>query len=190
MGHPWADTPLPLISETGTQHRPDIPANHSAIRCARNMAVLHNLIFRAYNSSYNQCLGVRPATADARDFLVYNQVLYEHIKDHHGTEEDIFFPLLQEFTGEKGVMDQNIREHHELEEALHKLRDFAFDTGPDVYDGEQLKSILEILGPSLTNHFHGEISTLLDLAKYDSNRLERVWADLSRRAGSQANKFR
>ena len=154
------------------------------------MALLHNLIFRAYNSSYNQCLGVRPGTADARDFLVYNQVFYEHIKEHHDTEEEIFFPLLQKLTGEKGIMDQNIREHQELEEGLHKLHDYVFGTDSNSYDGEKFKSILEILEGPLRKHLYAEISTMLDLTKYDSRELEKVWAELSSKAASRTSKFR
>ena len=189
-GKLWADTPLSLISETGIEHRPDIPADHYAITCARNMALLHNHIFRAYNSSYNQCLGVRPGTADAGDFLVYNQVLYEHIKEHHDTEEEVFFPLLQNLTGEKGIMNQNIREHKELEEGLHKLRDYVFSTDSNSYDGEKLKSILDILAGPLRKHFYAEISTILDLAEYDSTELGKVWAELSSKAASRTSKFR
>ena len=67
------------------------------------MALLHNLMLRAFNSSYNQCLGVRPATEDARNFLHYNQVLYEQIQEHHDHEEKVLFPALEKLTGQKAL---------------------------------------------------------------------------------------
>lgn len=187
---PWADTPIRLISETGVEQRPDIPADHSAAHCAQRMAALHNSMLRAFNSSYNQCLGVRPGNGDAGDFLRYNQVLYEQIKGHHDHEEYIFFPALQEFTGQKDIMDQNIQEHRELEEGLRKLQDYAFNTDVHAYDGEKLMSILDILGPPLEKHLHGEMSTLLDLAKYESETLEKIWGGTSSKAAAAADKFR
>lgn len=86
-------------------------------------------------------------------------------------------------------MDQNIAEHHELEEGLRKLQDFAYNTEPQAYDGENLRSILDILAPPFEKHLHREISTFLDLAVHDSEKWEKLWIETSSKAAAAANKF-
>ncbi|EEP81667.1 predicted protein [Uncinocarpus reesii 1704] len=182
MPEPWADTPLSLIADTGFQSRSDIPPNHGAIHFARNMACLHNLLLRSFNASYNQCLRVKKGTKEAADFLIFNQIMYESITHHHHIEEEYMFPRLEQITGVKGIMDQNIQEHKDFEGGLHKLSEYVFNTDASSYDGETLKGILEILGPVLEKHLHAEIPTLLDLGQYDTKALMGAWEFVSKKA--------
>ncbi|KMU77747.1 hypothetical protein CISG_01502 [Coccidioides immitis RMSCC 3703] len=190
MSNPWADTPLSLISETGIKSRPDIPLDHAAVEGAQKMAAIHNILLRSFNASYNQCLGVKRNTKEASDFLVFNQVLYEMTSHHHHLEETCLFPEIEKFTGVKGLMDKNIREHKDFEGGLEKLREFSFSTDASTYDGEALKAILDILGPVLEKHFHGEISTFLDLAEYDSKAMAKAWDLVAKKGASSTIKSR
>ncbi|PGH06510.1 hypothetical protein GX51_02334 [Blastomyces parvus] len=189
MAKLWADTPMSLISETGYKERSDIPPGHFAITAAQNMAHLHNVIIRGFNASYNQCLAVKPDTVDASDFLFYNQGLYKSIKSHHDVEEDITFPSLVKLTGVQDIMDKNIQEHKDFDHGLELFRTFVFETDPKSYDGKKLQEIMDIMFPILHTHLVGEIGTLLDLAKYDSKKLEEWWADTSKKARGDLDVF-
>jgi hypothetical protein len=190
MANLWADAPLELIPVTGIENRPDVPKDHSAVDIARNMVQLHNIIFRGFNSSYNQCLAVKAGTPEARDFLIYNQILFETIEAHHYSEETYFFPELEKFTGEKDLMTVNIAQHRDFDDGLHKLRDYAYGTDAKDYDGEKLKAILDKLGPVLAKHLRAEIATLLDLSKYDSAGVKKLWLDVDPKAVAHLNKTR
>ncbi|EGC49635.1 hemerythrin HHE cation binding domain-containing protein [Histoplasma capsulatum var. duboisii H88] len=189
MSKIWADTPMSLISETGYKERSDIPLGHFAITAAQNMAHLHNVIIRGFNSSYNQCLAVKPDTVDASDFLIYNRALYKNVKSHHDVEEEISFPGLAKLTGVEDIMDQNIQEHKDFEDGLEKFREYIFETDAKSYDGKSLQEVLDNLVPALHKHLVGEIPTLLDLAKYDSKKLEAWWSQTGKNATKNMDVF-
>lgn len=190
ISKPWADTPLKLISATGMRTRTDIPPDHSAIECAQKMVLLHNVILRAFNASYHQCLAVKAGTTEANDLLTFNQAIWEHVKDHHTVEEAYLFPPLQESTGQKDIMEQNILEHRNFDEGLEKLRAYAFETDGADYNGEKLRGVLDVLGPILEGHLHVEIPTMLDLVKFDSEKLGKIWAVTSRMGAQVTHKTR
>jgi hypothetical protein len=133
---------------------------------------------------------VKAGTPEARDFLIYNQVLFETIESHHYSEETYVFPELQKFTGEKDLMAENVAQHREFDDGLHRLKDYAYGTDAKDYDGEKFKEILDNLGPVLAKHLRAEISTLLDLAKYDSAGLYKLWLDVDRKAVAHLDKTR
>jgi hemerythrin-like domain-containing protein len=190
MSKAWADQPFALISETGIRARTDIPAGHAAVNYAHKMALLHNMIIRGLNALYNQCLGVQTDTTDAHDFLVFGQVFYETLHGHHQLEEILFFPELEKITGEKGLMDGNVQQHKDFEESLEQFREYVFKTNADAYDGMELKAILDNLGPILEKHLHEEIKTLLDLAVYDSQKLQDLWGRCEKTAHESHDKYR
>ncbi|KAK2807864.1 hypothetical protein FQN50_005253 [Emmonsiellopsis sp. PD_5] len=186
----WADTPLSLITDTGLKDRSNIPAGHACIGFAQSMALLHNIIIRAFNASYNQCLSVKPDTVDASDFLFFNQALYYNILHHHDAEEEILFPEMAKLTGISDIMEQNIQEHRDFDEGLEKFRAYVFETEAKAYDGKKLQQILDFLGPKLHKHLLGEIPTLLDLAKYDSKKLQAIFDMGGKKAREQTDFFR
>lgn len=75
------------------------------------MALVHNMIIRAYNSIYLQATHVRPA--DVPDFLQYCLAWHTMLKGHHDGEEEVYFPGIEKATGVKGIMDSEIGEHGE-----------------------------------------------------------------------------
>lgn len=176
----WANAPFALITDTGIGARPEVPRDHYAYELARMMAHIHNLLLRALNASYNQCLSVRPDTPETRDFLVFNQCLYSMLKSHHDQEEESLFPAFGQVSGNPDVMAVNVQEHKRFETELQNFRDYVFNTDPEVYSGAQLKSLLDCLGPLVQEHLHHEIATLLDLHVVDSKALKGVFGMASR----------
>lgn len=73
------------------------------------MALVHNMLIRAYNSIYLQATHVRPA--DVPDFLNYCSAWHMTLKGHHDAEEEIYFPGIEKATGVKGIMDSEVHEH-------------------------------------------------------------------------------
>lgn len=73
------------------------------------MALVHNMLIRAYNSIYLQATHVRPA--DVPDFLNYCSAWHMTLKGHHDAEEEVYFPGIEKATGVKGIMDSEVHEH-------------------------------------------------------------------------------
>ncbi len=190
MANHWADAPLTLISETGITTRKDIPANHPAIMMAQQMALAHNSILRSLNASMNQCQAVKAGTTAAADFLVYNQCIYEVLKQHHDIEEEYLFGALESLMGVPGSMDQNLQEHKDFEAGLDKFRQYVFDTPAEKYDGSKLHSLLGGFGKIVEKHLHNEIPTLLDLHQYDAKKLGAIGQELGRRFSKGSDKYR
>lgn len=76
---------------------------------ASQMALVHNMFIRAFNSIYLQAIKVRPE--DVADFLHYCSAWHMAIKGHHDAEEEVYFPGIEKATGVKGLMDSEISEH-------------------------------------------------------------------------------
>ena len=75
------------------------------------MALVHNVIIRAFNSIYLQAPRVK--AADVPDFLNYCEAWFQTVQGHHDSEEAVLFPMIVEATGVKGIMDGDIEEHRE-----------------------------------------------------------------------------
>jgi hemerythrin-like domain-containing protein len=73
------------------------------------MALVHNVMIRAYNSIYLQAPKLKPG--DVPDFLHYCQAWHETVKGHHESEEGVLFPEIEKATGVKGIMDGDVEEH-------------------------------------------------------------------------------
>lgn len=73
------------------------------------MALVHNMLIRAYNSIYLQAIKVRPE--DVVDFLHYCSAWHTTLKGHHDSEEEVYFPGIEKATGIKGIMDSEVDEH-------------------------------------------------------------------------------
>jgi hemerythrin-like domain-containing protein len=125
----WAAGPFKLITETGVKSRPEIPSTSMIYVYAQQIALAHNLFLRGLNASYHQCLGVKSGSVDARDFLIFNQVLSEVIHDHHDMEEDFLFPAIEQISDQhKGLMQSNFEEHAEFQESFNAFRRYVFET--------------------------------------------------------------
>jgi hypothetical protein len=102
----WADAPFPLISIPG--HDVDLTKAHKSIHVAPETACSHNGMIRALNSIYQQRIQVS-SPADIADLVKYTQFWCDWIHHHHRSEETLFFPEIERFTGVKGSVEKTSR---------------------------------------------------------------------------------
>jgi hypothetical protein len=190
MAKHWAEEPLALISDTGITSRNDIPPAHPAIMMAQQMSLAHNSILRSLNASMSQCQAVKAGTSAAKGFLVYNQCIYEVLKQHHDIEEEYLFEALETLMEQPGSMDQNLQEHKDFEAGLEDFRQYVYGTTPEEYDGDKLSQLLSSFGKIVEKHLHNEIPTLLDLHRYDAKKLGAIGQELGQRFSKATDKFR
>ncbi|KAH8157027.1 hypothetical protein CIB48_g11219 [Xylaria polymorpha] len=158
---PWADTPLKLITT------PQFETKKTDIFTtgATHMALLHNSIFRGYNSIYQQAPNVKDI--DINDFIGYALTWFKFVKSHHDDEEESLFTRVEEVLDDKTIWAETHKEHEaflpglvEFEKYLSSLR------SPKDYSGEELKRIMSSFQEPFEVHFHSEISTIADLANH------------------------
>ena len=89
------------------------------IHDACQMALVHNVIIRAFNGIYLQATHVR--SEDVTDFLHYCSAWHTMLKGHHDGEEEVYFPGIEKATGIKGLMDSEVDEHGEHSPKSHAL---------------------------------------------------------------------
>lgn len=141
------------------------------------MALAHNLLLRNLNAIYLQATGVRQP-ADIADFLTMCQIWWETVHHHHSMEEEYLFPLIEEYTGEKGIMETNVKQHAAFEAGVERFRTYVFETKPEGYDGGMVKEIVDGFGPVLTTHLTEEIGSLLALDRFGGEKLEKCYKQL------------
>jgi hemerythrin-like domain-containing protein len=142
------------------------------------MTLAHNLILRNLNAIYLQALGVKQPS-DIADLLTLSQIWWESVHHHHSMEETTFFPDIEEYSGERGIMEVNIKQHAAFEAGVEQFRVYVFEQAtPETYDGKKLREILEGFGPVLTQHLTDEIDTLLGLERFGGEKLEKAYKDL------------
>lgn len=73
------------------------------------MALLHNSIFRGYNSIYLQAPHVQDA--DKADFIGYALTWFKFVKSHHDDEEESLFTKVEELLDDKKVFEETHKEH-------------------------------------------------------------------------------
>lgn len=180
----WADSPFTLINDTGVAHPSNahISPKHYCLEMAYTMAQIHNTILRGVNSIYNQAPGIKAGTSDAADFLFYNQCVYDFLHHHHMNEEQIFFPLLRELTGDHAFCDVETSEHEAFDKGAEKWKEYIFNVKPEDYDGVKLKNLIDDFGPALHQHLVAEIAWLLTLSKYDSNACKKAMLATGKKA--------
>lgn len=102
---PWADAPMKLVAtplnDTGRTDLFSTGASH--------MALLHNAIFRGFNSIYLQAPHV--ADPDKPDFVGYCLTWFKFVKSHHDDEEETLFTKVEDLLGDKTVFEETHKEH-------------------------------------------------------------------------------
>jgi len=162
----WADGPFELIETPSLTMDP----TNKAVIVASDMAMAHNGLIRGLNSVYLQAEGVN-TPEDIADFLVYAQCWSDCLEHHHDGEEEKLFPVVEEYTGEQGIMEYMISGHEAFHEGHHKYKEYVYNTSVADYDGKKLKAIIDDFAPVLIEHLRDEIPHLLSLEKYGADRL-------------------
>lgn len=97
-------------------------------------------------------------------------------------EEESFFPLLRELTGDLTFCDVETREHEAFDSGANKWKDYVYNVKKEEYDGNKLKAIIEEFGPPLHHHLNAEIGWLLSMYKYDSEKCKKAFLTTGKRA--------
>jgi hemerythrin-like domain-containing protein len=149
------------------------------------MCWIHNLFFRNLNAVILQYEQVSEPE-DVADFMIFCQCVHEGIQTHHHHEEEFFFPEVEAYTGQNGLMETNVEQHHEFEEGLKKFGEYVYSVKPEKYDPKTFKEILDSFMPALVKHLNDEIPTLLALEKYGGDKLMQTWKDVEKKILSGA----
>src|SRR5437667_11013154 len=110
------------------------------------MALVHNMMIRGLNSIYLQAPHIAPK--DERSFCQYISQWYRLVDIHHSGEEAEFFPQIEKLTGEKGIMDVNLNQHHAFHDGLEAfVAHFrACLAGEVKYDGNKIIAMIDGFG--------------------------------------------
>ncbi|CAN8103979.1 unnamed protein product [Discula destructiva] len=159
-----ADGPLSLVPTPQSQ------PNSKQDQCtddASQMALVHNVLIRAFNSIHIQATKVR--AEDVVDFLGYCIAWHKMLQGHHDGEEEVFFPGIEKATGVKGIMDSQVDEHAAFSEGLKKFKDYidACLADPSQYAGHELVKIMDTFGEVLAVHLASEPPKIATLSQYD-----------------------
>jgi hemerythrin-like domain-containing protein len=73
------------------------------------MALLHNAIFRGYNSIYLQAPHVKPG--DNSDFIGYALTWHKFVASHHHDEEENLFTKVEQVLDDKTIWADTLKEH-------------------------------------------------------------------------------
>jgi len=143
------------------------------------MCFAHNLMLRSLNAITLQYAQLRLAS-DIADFLIFCQCWHEMVHHHHHYEETFFFPAIEAYSGEKGIMEGNIEQHHAFEEGLKSFGEYVYQVKAGEWDEKKFKGILGSFAPALTKHLRDEIPTLLGLDRFGGQKLQKAWDDLEK----------
>jgi hypothetical protein len=97
-------------------------------------------------------------------------------------EEEYFFPLIEEYSGQKGIMEINVEQHKAFEAGAERFKEYTATVTPGTYDGKKLKEIIGGFGPALTLHLTAEIESLLALDRFGGDKLADAWTKLDKKA--------
>ncbi|KAF7876409.1 hypothetical protein EAF04_001501 [Stromatinia cepivora] len=176
----WADGPWGLIEAPGSTQD---TKKHAAIN---EMAHLHNCIIRGINCVYLQAPHVR-AVDDIQDFLFFIKAWCSFVKHHHDVEEELVFPQLEAFTGQKGCMSANVAQHQIFEPGLHELAEYAEKTLVSDFNATKICSLIDGFVGALQNHLKAEVPTLLALQPYESEGIMKIFKECEAAGFNQPN---
>jgi len=96
-----------------------------------------------------------------KSFLNYCQCWCESVHSHHHTEEERYFPALEEQLG-AGALSSNVTQHHLFEPPLNEFISYISSTlqNPSSYEGEAMMSKIGAFEEELVRHLKDEIGTL------------------------------
>ncbi|KAI1127423.1 hemerythrin HHE cation binding domain-containing protein [Nemania abortiva] len=165
MSSIYANHPFQLLATPTYQLRNGEKPNEF-VHAATHMALAHNLMIRALNAMYLQAPQISPEKETP--FLNFAELWCRVVEHHHRTEEEIFFPMLEEMSGDKDVMNENTKQHNAFQSGLAQFTIYVREclAHEKKFNGEELVRILDSFAAVLWQHLSDEIPTLLALEQY------------------------
>ncbi|KAH7403542.1 hypothetical protein BKA64DRAFT_453976 [Cadophora sp. MPI-SDFR-AT-0126] len=161
----FATSPFKLI-ETPAHAQNACKPYDPYVEAASVMALAHNIMIRGLNSIYLQAPHIKPE--DHRSFISYSLCWAEILDEHHAMEENVLFPAIEAKTGEVGIMDVNIEQHHAFLPGLTAFKEYLTTSraNPKSFSGSHLNNLISSFAPSLATHLADEIPSLLSLSRF------------------------
>ncbi|KAI1370085.1 hemerythrin HHE cation binding domain-containing protein [Hypoxylon crocopeplum] len=165
MARIYADHPFQLLPTPTYQLRNGEKADEF-INAATQMACAHNVMLRSLNAIYLQAPHI--SAEQQHSFLQFTELWYKGVEHHHRTEDDIFFPILEDMTGEKGIMGVNTEQHDAFLPDLQVMVGYVRRclAGSAQYDGAELVRLIDAFAPALREHLADEIPTFVALNEW------------------------
>ena len=180
--------PFTLINDTGRQRYPDF-TSHRCSHMASIMGDFHNNLIRAFNSLYEQAGDIKPGSQDAANFLSYSQLVCEIVDMHHDWEETSYFPAVEAFAKEPGILGSNVAQHKAFENGLHQFAAYC-KTAKDNYEAARYRELIDSFAQPLQQHLHEEPLTFYRLRHVDSEGLQKVSEEQDKIALAKADPWR
>ena len=141
--------------------------NDQGTLCASDMAVVHNFVFRGYNSIYQQAPYVKKR--DHPEFVQYALAWWQMIEAHHDGEEKHLFPLIESKINRKNFFGVAVEQHALFHDGLDKYKRYldSCAVDPDSFNPQNLLAIMDSFGPALESHLNEEPQLLLKLAEFE-----------------------
>lgn len=148
------------------------------------MAIVHNHIIRILNAIYLQAPNVTQPQ-DIKDFATFMHSWLLLVHEHHGNEEEFFFPWMEEYVGIPNYMHQNVEQHHAFAPGMKEFDDYVKGVrdGTIVYDGARVTAIIDGFGETLTQHLTEEVAFL---EKMEELGTKVNWQELNKRVTAHA----
>lgn len=149
---------------------------HGAVNAGTEMALAHNVLIRTLNCIYLQAPNVK-LEKDIADFIIFMNSWAIAIREHHANEEELFFPWLEEYIGEKDYLHKNVEQHHAFAPGLQEFSDYvtALKEGKEKYDSTKILSIIDSFGAILSEHLKDEITSFEDLEQFGDKIDWKTW---------------
>ena len=173
----WADTPFALLKIPG-QPGAQTCENPGLLHVVAEMANAHNVLIRGLNAFYNQAPFVH-IPRDVSDLMLYIAAWADTVHHHHHLEETLFFPDVEAAAKEASqVFDVrvNLEQHQDFDSKMADMVEWvkSVSDGKATYDSGQLRKMIDGFAPTLVQHLHDEINTLLVLEKCDAGKLRKA----------------
>ena len=141
------------------------------------MCIIHNIIIRILNCIYLQAPNVSNPK-DIADFTIFMDSWLHFIHEHHGNEEALFFPWLEEDIGVPGYMEKNVDQHHAFAPGLKLFEDYVngLKAGKETFDGKRVTEIIDGFGEVLTIHLKEEVEFFEGLESFGNKINWQAWA--------------
>lgn len=123
-------------------------------------------MIRSLNAIYLQAPHIRPEQETS--FLGFAELWYRGVEQHHRTERNLFFPVLDEMTGEKDIMQANVEQHETFRAGLEAYHDYVLRclSGEAKYDGKELVRAIDGFAPAFVQHCVDEVPSFVGLRRY------------------------